>query len=120
MLIQKRFVAALTALLFAVGLGAQDFHINASGYFNKDGVDVMAFNDFYPEGHQGGISVLMNGHRAHPAGLPGAARLPVPVAAGGICDGRRLVTLYVPGAGGKGPAHTLNWTENFPFSSLTM
>ena len=44
-------------------MGAQDFHINSAGYFNKDGVDVMAFDDFYPEGHQGGISVLMNGHR---------------------------------------------------------
>ena len=59
----KRLSLALVTLLCAAGLGAQDFHINSSGYFNKDGVDVMAFNDFYPEGHQGGISVLMNGHR---------------------------------------------------------
>ena len=51
----------LAALACTAVTGAQDFHINASGYFNKDDVDVMAFNDFYPEGHQGGISVLMNG-----------------------------------------------------------
>ena len=42
---------------------AQDFRLNASGYFQRDGVDVMAFNDFYPEGHQGGISILMHGRR---------------------------------------------------------
>ena len=42
---------------------AQQFTLNESGYYNCEGVDVMAFNDFYPEGHQGGISILMNGHR---------------------------------------------------------
>ena len=45
-MIFKRLSLAVAALACAVGLGAQDFHINASGYFNKDGVDVMAFNDF--------------------------------------------------------------------------
>ena len=34
-----------------------------SGYFNHEGVDAMAFDDFYPEGHQGGISFIMNGKR---------------------------------------------------------
>lgn len=29
----------------------------------SEGIDVMAFSDFYPEGHQGGISLLMNGRR---------------------------------------------------------
>lgn len=42
---------------------AQDFSLNDLGYFNHEGVDAMAFNDFYPEGHQGGISFLMNGKR---------------------------------------------------------
>lgn len=41
----------------------QSFKLNESGYFNCQGVDAMAFNDFYPEGHQGGISVIMNGNR---------------------------------------------------------
>ena len=62
-MILKKLTLTLAALACAAVMGAQDFHINASGYFNKDGVDVMAFDDFYPEGHQGGISVLMNGHR---------------------------------------------------------
>ena len=42
---------------------AQQFKLNSDGYFTSGGVDVMAFSDFYPEGHQGGVSVLMNGHR---------------------------------------------------------
>ena len=59
----KRITLAAAALLSAGALHAQDFRLNDAGYFNRDGVDVMAFNDFYPEGHQGGISILMNGHR---------------------------------------------------------
>ena len=42
---------------------AQTFRLNADGYFNAGGTDVMAFSDFYPEGHQGGVCVIMNGHR---------------------------------------------------------
>lgn len=42
---------------------AQSFKLDPSGYFNNEGVDVMAFSDFYPEGHQGGITVIMNGKR---------------------------------------------------------
>ena len=57
------FLTALLAAVLPCGSQAPDFRLNDSGYFNRDGVDVMAFNDFYPEGHQGGISVLMHGHR---------------------------------------------------------
>lgn len=35
----------------------------ALGYFRKGGVNVMAFDDIYPEGHQSGVSVLMHGRR---------------------------------------------------------
>jgi hypothetical protein len=35
----------------------------ASGYFQNKGVDVMAFDDIYPEGHQSGVSVIMHGNR---------------------------------------------------------
>lgn len=57
-------VAAMAVLMSVSTLTrAQDFRLNDAGYFNRDGVDVMAFSDFYPEGHQGGISILMHGHR---------------------------------------------------------
>ncbi|HEY5563788.1 MAG TPA: glycoside hydrolase family 9 protein [Clostridiaceae bacterium] len=36
---------------------------NASGYFQNIGVDVMAFDDIYPEGHQSGVSIIMHGNR---------------------------------------------------------
>ena len=35
----------------------------ASGYFQNGGVDVMAFDDIYPEGHQSGVSIIMHGNR---------------------------------------------------------
>ena len=35
----------------------------AKGYFKYKGVDVMAFDDIYPEGHQSGVSVIMHGNR---------------------------------------------------------
>ena len=40
------------------------FQLNTStGYFQNKGVDVMAFDDIYPVGHQSGVSILMHGHR---------------------------------------------------------
>ena len=35
----------------------------AKGYFRNQGVNVMAFDDIYPEGRQAGVSVLMHGRR---------------------------------------------------------
>lgn len=57
------FLATFLLTIISVSMSAQQFQLNSAGYFNNQGVDVMAFNDFYPEGHQGGVSVLMNGHR---------------------------------------------------------
>lgn len=40
------------------------FQLNKSaGYFKNRGVDVMAFDDIYPVGHQAGVSVIMHGAR---------------------------------------------------------
>jgi hypothetical protein len=42
----------------------QEFELNIlSGYFQNGGVDVMAFDDFYPSGHQSGVSIIMHGNR---------------------------------------------------------
>ena len=35
----------------------------ALGYFRNGGVNIMAFDDIYPEGHQSGVSVIMHGRR---------------------------------------------------------
>jgi len=37
--------------------------INEKGYFETPGVNVMVFDDFYPEGHQGGITLVQCGTR---------------------------------------------------------
>ena len=43
---------------------AQEFQLDTkSGYFKNQGVDVMAFDDIYPEGHQSGVSIIMHGNR---------------------------------------------------------
>lgn len=34
-----------------------------TGYFQNGGVDVMAFDDIYPAGHQSGVSIIMHGQR---------------------------------------------------------
>ena len=42
----------------------QQFILNEDlGYFQHHGVDVMAFDDIYPEGHQSGLSIIMHGQR---------------------------------------------------------
>lgn len=43
---------------------AQGFKLNrTTGYFENSGVNVMAFDDIYPEGHQSGVSIIMHGNR---------------------------------------------------------
>lgn len=62
----KRTVQILVLALLAVAateMNAQEFKLLPEGYLNDKGVDVMAFDDIYPEGHQGGVSIIMHGHR---------------------------------------------------------
>lgn len=59
----KHPLLSLALCCLATSAAAQQFQLNSAGYFQCEGIDVMAFSDFYPEGHQGGISLLMNGHR---------------------------------------------------------
>jgi endoglucanase len=39
------------------------FTLNKLEYFERGGVNVMVFQDIYPEGHQGGVAVIMHGER---------------------------------------------------------
>ncbi len=39
------------------------FRINDREYFENGGVNIMAFQDIYPEGHQGGVALIMHGMR---------------------------------------------------------
>lgn len=60
---KKQLLSFATALLFATGLEAQNFKLNSSGYFENAGANVMVFSDVYPEGHQGGVTLVTNGNR---------------------------------------------------------
>ncbi|HEX2977043.1 MAG TPA: glycoside hydrolase family 9 protein [Bacteroidales bacterium] len=60
----------LIAAFFSLLISAQPkpstgkgFVLNKQEYFENQGVNVMAFQDFYPEGHQGGVAVIMHGMR---------------------------------------------------------
>ena len=59
----RLIAAAIISAASILSMQAQDFVLTESGYFCNHGVDAMAFNDYYPEGHQGGISVIMHGKR---------------------------------------------------------
>lgn len=39
------------------------FVLNERGYFEREGISVMVFQDFYPEGHQSGVTLIQHGER---------------------------------------------------------
>jgi endoglucanase len=43
--------------------GAGTIHINDEGYYEAPGINFMMFDDFYPEGHQGGLTIIQCGTR---------------------------------------------------------
>lgn len=66
----KRSHRIATTLLFGVAMAAPRvaaqepvFRLNDREYFAMEGVNVMAFQDIYPDGHQGGVSVIEQGVR---------------------------------------------------------
>ena len=59
----KNLLTLFLAAGTATAVQAQSFELTESGYFRNQGVDVMAFDDIYPEGHQGGLCIIMHGHR---------------------------------------------------------
>ena len=60
---KKVAVLVLSVFLHSLSAQADIFKIGQSGYFEKSGINVMAFQDTYPEGHQAGVCVIMNGVR---------------------------------------------------------
>ena len=60
---KRRLFSSLLLLSCAAVAMAQHFSLSDKGYFRNEGVDVMAFDDIYPEGHQGGVCLIMHGNR---------------------------------------------------------
>jgi len=53
----------LLALLPTATFAADDFKLNSQEYFERPGINVMYGQDYYPEGHQGGLSIIMHDER---------------------------------------------------------
>ena len=61
-----RKVSVIAIFLFTASLlfgQAPKLQLNDQEYFEMPGVNVMAFQDIYPEGHQAGVSIIQNGVR---------------------------------------------------------
>lgn len=59
----KKLATFFCACVCCLPTAAQEFQLTSEEYFRNQGVDVMAFDDIYPEGHQGGVCIIMHGHR---------------------------------------------------------
>ena len=67
----KKILKYLNSVLLILGLSiilsnklvSKGIEINSKGYFEKDGLNVMVMDDYYPEGHQGGITIIQHGKR---------------------------------------------------------
>ena len=58
------FFLLFVIYLFSFNAGkAQELKINKDGYFETHGLNVVVMNDIYPEGHQGGITIIQHGVR---------------------------------------------------------
>ena len=49
--------------IFTPALGQSSLSINDQGYFEMPGLDIMVFDDYYPSGHQSGITIVQSGVR---------------------------------------------------------
>src|SRR5678815_3781127 len=58
-----RAIACWLILMSGTALAADEFKLNAQEYFERPGINVMYGQDYYPEGHQGGLSILMHDER---------------------------------------------------------
>ncbi|MDE1940254.1 MAG: glycoside hydrolase, partial [Alphaproteobacteria bacterium] len=63
-----KHIAAALAVLLPVAASAQSappsaLKLNDQGYFAEPGLNVMVFSDYYPDGHQTGVTVIQQGTR---------------------------------------------------------
>ena len=59
----RRCSFALFLCAFNLFAQTPGLHLNDKEYFESPGINVMAFQDIYPDGHQGGVSIIQNGVR---------------------------------------------------------
>ncbi len=63
--VQSFIIAVLLFLpsVFNTASGQGKLLINDQGYFEMPGLDVIVFDDYYPMGHQSGVTIVQNGVR---------------------------------------------------------
>ncbi|MDH6303424.1 endoglucanase [Parabacteroides sp. PF5-5] len=59
----KKTFCIVGLCIASLSLYSQGFKINSADYFQNEGANVMVFSDVYPEGHQGGVTLVMNSFR---------------------------------------------------------
>lgn len=59
----KKYLAIILLLFAFRSQSQQQMHLNDKNYLEYQGVNVMLAQDFYPEGHQGGVGIIQNGVR---------------------------------------------------------
>ncbi|MEO8019829.1 MAG: glycoside hydrolase family 9 protein [Pseudomonadota bacterium] len=57
------FLALIMSTAPAATPADDDFRLNSQEYFERPGINVMYGQDYYPEGHQGGLSIIMHDER---------------------------------------------------------
>ena len=59
----KMLIALAASVALAPPLIAQNLKLNDKDYFATPGLNVMVFSDYYPEGHQTGVTIVQHGKR---------------------------------------------------------
>lgn len=59
----KQFLIAGLLALLPLSAIAQQLQLNDKGYLHTQGLDITFFSDFYPEGHQSGVTIIQHGTR---------------------------------------------------------
>jgi endoglucanase len=61
----KKLILLIITTILSLTLYSQQkgFKLNEQEYFENGGVNVMVFQDIYPEGHQGGVAIIMHDMR---------------------------------------------------------
>ena len=49
--------------LYSLSNAQSNLIINNQEYFETNGLNVMVFHDYYPDGHQTGVTIIQNGNR---------------------------------------------------------
>lgn len=66
---QTFLIPTILLLIMILNIHAQtrddkdSLKINSLGYYELNGLNVMVFDDFYPEGHQGGLTIVQHDNR---------------------------------------------------------